>query len=201
MIDEKSIYIAVVNIPFRNSLTTLAKLQDRSLLNLPSSARRDFTFSNLGKAAELANSISLDEWKLKRFYSYKFDKYTQETKNSLKKITIPKKQVIISRAGTGQEILEDTFTLSDRRDTFPAYRLDYTEPQKISLRALTSAICKSYNLFASDKKKSVPTTYGFDVEVASGDFKGIVAPMHFTFSEMEPLNFYDLVYDILLDNN
>jgi hypothetical protein len=169
--DEKSIYIGVVNIPFRNSTQTIEKLP---FLNSTS----DSSFlQNGGKILALYASSRLDQRKLKRFYDYRFDKYSSK----------PKKDVIGDTEIVNGKT-ENTFTLSDGRNTFPNYRFDYTEEQKISLISLISALSKSYKI-----KTDLPSIRGFDPEVASGDFNGIVCPLHFLYSDMEPLNFYTLM--------
>ncbi len=177
IIDEKAIYIAVVNIPFRNSVSTLNKKQFRVLSNSP------FSFNNIGRQAELAASVLSDKTFLKRFYSRK----------GAEKEDIADKQSIIDGSRSGRTI--DTFKLDDGRDTFPDYRLDYTELQKKSIVKLTRALCVSYGIPLDFN--SFPKTYGFDPEVAAGDFIGIVCPFHFSLTEMEPLNFYDFSFRII----
>lgn len=176
-LDEKSIYVAVVNIPFRNSQQTLQNLPFRALSNAP------FTFQNAARIAALSNTIALDKRSLKRFYDNRFKKFSG---TSLKKT-----EILDSEKINGKTV--NMFTLSDGRDTFPEYRMDYTEQQKNSLISLVSALLTSYKMVTDPKQSLLPKTRGLDVEVAAGDFSGVACPMHFSFTDMEPLNFYSIM--------
>ena len=178
-IDEISIYISLVNISFRNSKTTKELINKGFRIQKIKNQRNGILANTLNIAASALGSKPPEVVALIA---------------SLLKDRITLRNYLSGKTGETREILLDQ-QLPDLEsiDIQPPYRLDATESQKKSLEILIKTISDSYEI-----KMLAPSKRGFSPDVASGDFEGIAAPFHFSTTYYEPVNFYDLVDNIIV---